>query len=97
VDELGLTKKVNSNWLMLAILDELDADIGHLKSERQWVSTLGDEILDFYQPDEDLKVEDIVPDTSGKANLEMKSALEFARDFVRKKLAESGGTAEDAA
>jgi actin-like ATPase involved in cell morphogenesis len=28
----------------------------------QEVSTLGDEILDFYQPDEDLKVEDIVPD-----------------------------------
>jgi DNA-directed RNA polymerase specialized sigma24 family protein len=26
------------------------------------VSTLGDEILDFYQPDEDLKLEDIVPD-----------------------------------
>jgi hypothetical protein len=26
------------------------------------VSTLGDEILDFYQPDEDLKVEDVVPD-----------------------------------
>jgi RNA polymerase sigma factor (sigma-70 family) len=26
------------------------------------VSSLGDEILDFYQPDEDLKLEDIVPD-----------------------------------
>ena len=26
------------------------------------VSTLGDEILDFYQPDEDLKLEDIFPD-----------------------------------
>jgi RNA polymerase sigma factor (sigma-70 family) len=26
------------------------------------VSTLGDEILDFYEPDEDLKVEDIIPD-----------------------------------
>jgi RNA polymerase sigma factor (sigma-70 family) len=26
------------------------------------VSTLGDEILDFYQPDEDLKLEDTVPD-----------------------------------
>jgi RNA polymerase sigma factor (sigma-70 family) len=26
------------------------------------ISTLGDEILDFYQPDEDLKLEDIVPD-----------------------------------
>jgi RNA polymerase sigma factor (sigma-70 family) len=26
------------------------------------VSTLGDEILDFYQPDEDLKLEDVFPD-----------------------------------
>jgi RNA polymerase sigma factor (sigma-70 family) len=26
------------------------------------VSTLGDEILDFYQPDEDLRAEDIIPD-----------------------------------
>jgi hypothetical protein len=26
------------------------------------VATLGDEILDFYQPDEDLKLEDLVPD-----------------------------------
>jgi RNA polymerase sigma factor (sigma-70 family) len=28
----------------------------------QEVSTLGDEILDFYEPEEDLKVEDVVPD-----------------------------------
>jgi RNA polymerase sigma factor (sigma-70 family) len=26
------------------------------------VSTLGDEILDFYEPDEDLKLEDVIPD-----------------------------------
>ena len=26
------------------------------------VSTLGEEILDFYEPDEDLKVEDVIPD-----------------------------------
>jgi RNA polymerase sigma factor (sigma-70 family) len=26
------------------------------------VSTLGDEILDFYEPDEDLKMEDVIPD-----------------------------------
>jgi len=30
---------------------------------REEVTTLGDEILDFYQPDEDLKVEDIVPES----------------------------------
>lgn len=32
------------------------------RAPRVEVSTLGDEILDFYQPDEDLRVEDIVPD-----------------------------------
>ncbi|HWN54240.1 MAG TPA: hypothetical protein VNP91_03950 [Methylomirabilota bacterium] len=26
------------------------------------VSTLGDEVLDFYEPDEDLKMEDVIPD-----------------------------------
>ena len=29
---------------------------------REWVSTLGDEVLDFHEPDEDLKVEDVIPD-----------------------------------
>jgi DNA-directed RNA polymerase specialized sigma24 family protein len=28
----------------------------------EWVSTLGDETLDFHEPDEDLKVEDVIPD-----------------------------------
>ena len=28
----------------------------------EWVSTLGEEILDFHEPDEDLKVEDVIPD-----------------------------------
>ena len=28
----------------------------------EWVVTLGDERLDFYEPDEDLKLEDILPD-----------------------------------
>jgi ribosomal subunit interface protein len=59
-------------------LDQLDSEVSRLKLERagtvhveedvpetppeQEVSTLGDEILDFFQPDEDLKVEDLVPD-----------------------------------
>jgi RNA polymerase sigma factor (sigma-70 family) len=29
---------------------------------KEWVSSLGEEIMYFYQPDEDLKVEDTVPD-----------------------------------
>jgi len=59
-------------------LDEIKAAVKHFKTERERtvhieedipetspteeVSTLGDEILDFYQPDEDLKMEDVVPD-----------------------------------
>jgi len=59
-------------------LDEIKAAVKRFKTERERtvhieedipetspteeVSTLGDEILDFYQPDEDLKVEDVVPD-----------------------------------
>jgi RNA polymerase sigma factor (sigma-70 family) len=31
------------------------------------VSTLGDEILDFYEPDEDLKLEDIIPDLDAQS------------------------------
>ena len=37
------------------------------------VSTLGDEILDFYEPDEDLKLEDVIPD------LEMAGRVRFAK------------------
>ena len=36
-------------------------DYGPETSVSEEVSTLGDEILDFYQPDGDLKIEDIVP------------------------------------
>jgi RNA polymerase sigma factor (sigma-70 family) len=59
-------------------LDEIKAEVKRAKTDRtravhleervpktpptEEVSTLGDEILDFYQPDEALKVEDIVPD-----------------------------------
>jgi RNA polymerase sigma factor (sigma-70 family) len=59
-------------------LDEIKAEVKRAKTDRtravhleervpktpptEEVSTLGDEILDFYQPDEELKVEDVVPD-----------------------------------
>jgi RNA polymerase sigma factor (sigma-70 family) len=28
----------------------------------EWVSTLGDETLDYHEPDEDLRIEDVIPD-----------------------------------
>jgi RNA polymerase sigma factor (sigma-70 family) len=108
---------------------------------REEVSTLGDEILDFYQPDEDLKMEDIVPDlevptpeqelereelrqcvrtafntmpaesrrvlllhyiqglseaklakTVGKGEPEIKRILDSGREYLRRRLIESGCT-----
>jgi RNA polymerase sigma factor (sigma-70 family) len=65
-------------WLIRLATKQLAAEIRRTKFDRERtvhieedipetppteeVSTLGDEILDFYQPDEDLKMEDIVPD-----------------------------------
>jgi ribosomal subunit interface protein len=64
-------------WLIQLVTEQLEGEVKRLKAERartihieedipetplmEEVSTLGDEILDFYQPDEDLKIEDIVP------------------------------------
>ena len=39
----------------------IEADVPDT-SPAQWVSTLGEETLDFHEPDEDLKVEDVIPD-----------------------------------
>ncbi|HXG50186.1 MAG TPA: sigma-70 family RNA polymerase sigma factor [candidate division Zixibacteria bacterium] len=65
-------------WLVQLAAEQLRAETDRIKSEREQtvrieedipetppheaVSTLGDEILEFYQPDEDLKLEDIFPD-----------------------------------
>jgi RNA polymerase sigma factor (sigma-70 family) len=66
------------DWLIGLARKQLGADVQRLKSWRERMvhteenvpetppqeaaSTMGDEILDFYEPDEDLKVEDVVPD-----------------------------------
>ena len=66
------------SWLIERARQYLAAEVKRSRSERkrtlhieedvpetppqQFVSTLGDEILDFHEPDEDLKLEDIVPD-----------------------------------
>jgi RNA polymerase sigma factor (sigma-70 family) len=65
-------------WLMKLAMEFVDSEVKRSRAERkkfvhieedipetpptEEVSTLGDEILDFYQPDEDLKLEDIIPD-----------------------------------
>src|SRR5437763_3069499 len=66
------------NWLTELVKEHLRREVKRLKSERnravrveedipetppvEAVTTLGEEILDFYQPDDDLKLEDIFPD-----------------------------------
>lgn len=66
------------SWLIQLATEQLRAEIKRLKSEREntvhieedipetppaeEVVTLGEEILEFYQPDEDLKLEDIFPE-----------------------------------
>ena len=66
------------NWLTHLAEEQLRRHVKRLKAERrstvsidkdipevppdEAVTTLGEEVLDFYQPDEDLKLEDIFPD-----------------------------------
>lgn len=66
----------------------------------EWVTTLGDERLDYWEPDEDLKLEDLVPDLEtptpedeaarGVSTPEMHRVLDRARHYVRQRLVESG-------
>jgi RNA polymerase sigma factor (sigma-70 family) len=65
-------------WLMRLALERLALEVAQRRAEdertvhieedvpetppNEYVSTLGDEILDFYEPEEDLKLEDLVPD-----------------------------------
>jgi RNA polymerase sigma factor (sigma-70 family) len=80
------------SWLTDLAKEQLRREIKRLKSERnrtvhieedipetpptEEVSTLGEEILEFYQPDEDLKLEDIFPDTDISTPEEMAAAKE---------------------
>jgi len=66
------------SWLIQLATEQLQAEVQRLKSQRdrtihveedipeappvKEVTTLGEEILEFYQPDEDLKLEDVFPD-----------------------------------
>jgi RNA polymerase sigma factor (sigma-70 family) len=72
------TKREMRAWLLQLARKQLAAAVRRSRAERnltvhieedipetpptEEVSTLGDEILDFYQPDEDLKLKDIFPD-----------------------------------
>jgi RNA polymerase sigma factor (sigma-70 family) len=81
-----------ATWFMQLASDQLRLEIDRLKSEREQtvrieedvpetppyeaVSTLGEEILEFYQPDEDLKLQDIFPDMEVATPEELVAAKE---------------------
>ena len=91
------------SWLIELATEQLRSEVKRLKSERnrkvrieedipetppiEEVSTLGDEILDFYQPDEDLKLEDIFPDVEISTPEEMAAAKEELLRCVNASLA----------
>jgi len=91
------------SWLVRHALDQLEAEAQRLEIERagtvhieedvpeilptQEVSTLGDDILDFYQPDEDLKLEDLIPDIEVQTP-EKEVETKDLRRSVKKALAE---------
>jgi RNA polymerase sigma factor (sigma-70 family) len=70
--------EVSRGWLMRLAREQIEAEVKERKSEREdavrieddipetppaeQASTQGEEILYFYEPEEDLKVEDLVPD-----------------------------------
>jgi hypothetical protein len=72
----GVSRDVGGRLLHMAI-EQLEAEVHRSKAERaqtihieedvpetppaERVSTLGDEVLDFHEPDEDLKIEDVLP------------------------------------
>jgi RNA polymerase sigma factor (sigma-70 family) len=67
-----------AGWLIRLAQEQIDSEVRRLESERETdvhveddvpetapqeeVTTLGEEILYFYQPDEDLKLEDLIPE-----------------------------------
>jgi RNA polymerase sigma factor (sigma-70 family) len=79
-------------WLIDLAKEQLRRDVKRIRSERnrtvhieedipetppqEEVTTLGEEILEFYQPDEDLKLEDIFPDVDISTPEQMAAAKE---------------------
>jgi ribosomal subunit interface protein len=91
------------SWLIRIAMDVLDVEVNIRQLDRQQsvhieedipetapteeVSTLGEEILDFFQPDEALKLEDIVPDLDVPTPEQITEAKELQR-LVRALLAQ---------
>jgi len=90
------------NWLIGLAIENVDAEVKRSKAERagrvhieedipetpptEEVSTLGDEIMDFYQPDEDQKLEDIIPDMTTPTPEQILESRELQR-YINRTLA----------
>jgi len=90
------------NWVIGLAVEKVEAEVKRSKAERagrvhieedipetppsEEVSTLGDEIMDFYQPDEDLKLEDIIPDMTAPTPEQMLESRELQR-YINRTLA----------
>jgi ribosomal subunit interface protein len=82
-------------WLIELAVERLEAEVKRSKAERaggvhieedipetpptEEVSTLGDEIMDFYQPDEDQKLEDIIPNMTAPTPEQILESRELQR------------------
>jgi RNA polymerase sigma factor (sigma-70 family) len=87
----GYRQRDVKSWLIRVAMDVLDAEVAYHKWDHERtrhieeVSTLGDEILDFYQPDEDLKLEDIVSDIevpTPEQSVEAKELQQLVRSLL---------------
>jgi RNA polymerase sigma factor (sigma-70 family) len=89
------------NWLIGLAVERVDAEVKRSKAERagvhieeditetppaEEVSTLGDEFMDFYQPDEDQKLEDIIPDMTAPTPEQILESRELQR-YINRTLA----------
>jgi ribosomal subunit interface protein len=94
-------REIRSRLIGLAV-EKLEAEVKRSKAERggvvhieedipetppaEEVPSLGDEVMDFYQPDEDLELEDIIPDMTAPTPEQILESRELQR-YVNRTLA----------
>ena len=95
----GPERREIKSWLIGLAVEKIEAEVKRSKAERaggvhieedipetpptEEVSTLGDEIMDFYQPDEDQKLEDIIPDMTAPTPEQILESRELQRYINR--------------
>src|SRR5262249_11513626 len=97
----GPPRREIRSWLIGLAVGRVDAEVKRSRAERAGVhieedipetppavevSTLGDEIMDFYQPDEDQKLEDIIPDITAPTPEQVLESRELQR-YINRTLA----------